>query len=137
MYNDRTIKLVLHCWLETAPSSPTRTTPAMLVSELLSTDNNNNEAPENARQLVFGVVKVSHLTSRLNFLLKQKDLLGRRLGTDLSAIRSLLCKPTPFASHFLSANVPKQIALAVRRQIKTGDWEETDGALSEGELFFQ
>jgi len=80
MYSERAIKLALHCWLEIAPDPQSRKSTADLVITLVKPDvHSGNEPPATALQMVFNRVKVTDLTSCINFLLKPKHILVRNL----------------------------------------------------------
>lgn len=119
MYEQKTAKLVLHCWLATPPDSPVLKDVVTTVNMMFSPEDHlGNSSPPGYIRLAFDAFKVTTFVSQINFILKHKKLAGDNLILEISAISQFV--KDPFFPHILEAKVHKQLIAAVRKQLKTG-----------------
>lgn len=142
MYDEKPLKVVLHCWLEIPPDDPTRENAMVPVEQMFHPVGSQIGAapPENYMMTAFKSFKISTFVSKVNFALKNKKLLGTRLDQEINLISLSMRKKQPVFPHLIENKVPKQVALALRRQLKHQESEgieTTDGVLQEGGLFMQ
>lgn len=141
MYDECTLGLIFHCWLEPDISQPNpeasqaRVTAARVLAHLLSIEDSDSRVLRDYLATAFQAVDIFYLISRVKFALMQKGRSSEDLMHDIKVLRLLAQDPSPFTPHFLAKEIPKQVALAMRRHIKKGQ-ANADDILREGELFF-
>ncbi|KDR68689.1 hypothetical protein GALMADRAFT_160763 [Galerina marginata CBS 339.88] len=141
MYDEKTINLVLYCWLVTSPDSTVRIEVAHTVDVMFAArDPFGNRPPPQYLQLAFKAYNIKTFVSQVNFSLKHKKMLGQPLTREISVLCEFVRVNDPFVPHFLEAGVHRQVAAAVRRQLKNARAEDesvTREVLEESGIFMQ
>ncbi|KAJ3508354.1 hypothetical protein NLJ89_g5797 [Agrocybe chaxingu] len=138
MYDDKTIRLLAHCWLKTSPDGPLRKSATDAMLELTyKKDENGNAPPSDYLERLFKGVEIPNLVSRVNFIIKSKNLLGENLTREIGVLRNLTESWLPFGPKLVEASVHKQVTAAVRRMLKNDLYSDVNEVLSETEMFIQ
>ncbi|CAA7271212.1 unnamed protein product [Cyclocybe aegerita] len=138
MCKEKTLRLLVHCWLETSPACTMRKTAAGTVLELLvRKDSCGNSPPPDYLDRLFKAVQVPNFVSRINFSLKHKNLPAETLHKEISILRNLTESWLPFSPKLLKGSVSKQVVAAVRRILKNDPQMDKHKTLPRVELFIQ
>ncbi|KDR80428.1 hypothetical protein GALMADRAFT_242864 [Galerina marginata CBS 339.88] len=139
MYDERTAKIVLQCWLGTAPDSPVRKNVAITVDLMFTPyDHLENSPPIGYLRLASNSYKITTFISQVNYALKHKKMVGETLLREVSTLRKFIALDEPFFPHIVEGGVHRQYAAAARRHLKNGDSDIiTQELLEESGLFMQ
>ncbi|CAA7268269.1 unnamed protein product [Cyclocybe aegerita] len=140
MYEEQSLRLIVHCWLETSPDYPLRHYATnVLVEVIVKKALNGSQPPPDYLERVFKLVKIPHLMSRLNFLFKSRKLADEMVWHEVQVVVYLTWEWQPFSPHVVEANVPKNVLAAIRRTLKNNarPFDEVENLFGQVEILAQ
>ncbi|KAJ3515076.1 hypothetical protein NLJ89_g1990 [Agrocybe chaxingu] len=118
MYDEKTLALVIWCWIDTSPDFPQRLYPAKLLMHMTEGSTDGKPNPPD----------------RLENFAKGKKFTELSLWYEIAVLRSLISEWHPFARALLEGDIPKLAIAAIRRFMKTRPEEDFSPLLEECEL---
>ncbi|KAF9477011.1 hypothetical protein BDN70DRAFT_934553 [Pholiota conissans] len=142
MYGKNTLKVLLQCWLFIPFSHPSRDAALYPVFAMFDLQTNVRKAedvvaPADYLQITFKEFRISMFVSQVKENLKKSKSLGMSLDKELCVIALFVQAKEPVFRALTESEMHKNVALAMRRQLKQSNAEDTNEVLYTGGSFLQ
>lgn len=128
LYDDTTIALVMHCWMNMSSDRENRKPAVDIISALF----NDSDAPSDSLDKAVRAVTVDAINLRMKQVLLDARLADEAIKDELLAFRPFILARRPWAQAFLRARTYDHVAQALLRHLKAGVNHFTPDILSVG-----